>query len=496
MAFKYVNVPENISVEDCISNNYCLAPSKHIGFSPKPSVSFKTLDTLCKESTNKEKIKKEGTYNYTEIGNIDVSSGYVESDKCFGVNVPSDTPKQVQVGDILISTVRTYRGGIGFVNERIENHVCSPAIMILRQVDGSITKEYLFAVLRTDFFIEQILGFQNRGMYPRIEKEAMKCIYIPIPKSTDDLQYITLLVKSYLNKLSLIKKRHKEILSIIDVELKSNQKNNNFTYELPKISEIEEIGRLDTARYSQRYKSYEFFIKNYRHGFFKLSDYGYKVKRGQNLQISNIGQSYYSDVFQKGFYNLAISSNFSEYSIIDKLTYLGNKNDLKKIQKGDIVFSARGAQFGRVIVFPESIANTITNIDSLVIQSKQPKLSRSIFIAMFLNNLRWNKHIYSVAITGSGANSLTQYQSDDINFPEFPDNIQEKVAKLYYNQNSIYSRRPLSPDDFLEIDNEYNKTAGIYNLDKTAKEIRNRLNDSIDAIINGKNIKKEFDITS
>jgi hypothetical protein len=115
---------------------------------------------------------------------------------------------------------------------------------------------------------------------------------------------------------------------------------------------------------------------------------------------------------------------------------------------------------------------------------------------MFLNNLRWNKHIYSVAITGSGANSLTQYQSDDINFPEFPDNIQEKVAKLYYNQNSIYSRRPLSPDDFLEIDNEYNKTAGIYNLDKTAKEIRNRLNDSIDAIINGKNIKKEFDITS
>ena len=187
-----------------------------------------------------------------------------------------------------------------------------------------------------------------------------------------------------------------------------------------------------------------------------------------------------------------MSSNFSEYSTIEKFNYLGNPCSLNKIEKGEIIFSARGAQFGRVVIFPETIENTITNIDSLVIKNNDDNIVRNIFIAMFLNNLRWNKHIYKIAITGSGANSLTQYQSDDINFPNFEESKQKEIALLYHNPEIKYNANILSLSNFLDSDNEYNQQAGIYELDKTAKQLKEILNQTIDNIVNDKDVEIRF----
>lgn len=235
-------------------------------------------------------------------------------------------------------------------------------------------------------------------------------------------------------------------------------------------------------------------MKNYIHGWSTLSQLGYeKPKRGQNLQISNIGISYYSETKKENFYNLAISSNFSEHSTIEKMTYIGNSNELNEIQIGDIIFSARGVQFGRCIVFPETIQRTITNIDSLVIKSVG-KIVQSIFVTMILNAYRQNKYIYGIAITGSGANSLTQYQVDDIPFPNFPQQKQEQIAKLYYNSNVTFDSSKCTLDDFETYDNTFNTTAGIYELDKTAKILKERLNQVIDSIVNDEDVNISFDL--
>ena len=45
---------------------------------------------------------------------------------------------------------------------------------------------------------------------------------------------------------------------------------------------------------------------------------------------------------------------------------------------------------------------------------------------------------------------------------------------------------------FLELDNKYNSTAGIYELDKTAKLLKNILNDSIDTIVQNKDVHISF----
>jgi type I restriction enzyme S subunit len=394
-------------------------------------------------------------------------------------------------GDLLISKDSNI-GEIVILEKDYPSYMTSGAIYKLPVTQN---KYYLLAFIKHQIFREQLDFMVPKGATIRHAKTMFLDCKIPMPnkKSAETIKFIEVLTKAIISKEKLIKERHRTILNIFEKELSENQKPNKFQFTMPTLSEINKVGRLDTSRYSSNYKRYEFLIKNYVNGSFKLSDYGYFAKRGQNLQISNIGQSFYSNDFINGFYKLAVSSNFSEYSTVEKFMYLGNPKNLTTILEGDIIFSARGAQFGRVVVFPEKIKNTITNIDSLVIQSENCTLTRSIFIAMFLNILRWNKHIYYIAITGSGANSLTQYQSDDINFPNFPSKKQKEIATLYHNANVSYKVSKCNLDNFIQTDLEFNMHAGIYELDKTAKQLKVKLNQAIDDIINDREVRISFD---
>jgi hypothetical protein len=47
-------------------------------------------------------------------------------------------------------------------------------------------------------------------------------------------------------------------------------------------------------------------------------------------------------------------------------------------------------------------------------------------------------------------------------------------------------------DNFLEQDNSFNETAGIYELDKTAKQLKEILNKAIDDIANDSEVTITF----
>ena len=498
---RYIKIPESISFKAIEGRNYTLSSSQYVDL-VMPNTNFKLVKDFLARPLKRSDLGNEiGSVNY-----IDNSPFYflrtktlqshtylpeINSETTTSIMPKAFISANLKEGDLLISKDSNI-GEIIILDKDYQNYMTSGAIYKLPVTEN---KYYLLAFIKHQIFREQLDFMVPKGATIRHAKTMFLDCKIPLPnkRSEETIKYVEFLTKSIISKEKLIKERHETILNIIEKELLENQKNNKFRYEFPNLNEIINVGRLDTSRYSKKYKEYEFLIKNYRRGSFKLSDYGYKARRGQNLQVSNIGQSYYTDDFYKGFYKLAVSSNFSEYSTIEKTTYLGNQKDLSKIKAGDIIFSARGAQFGRVVVFPETIDNTITNIDSLVIQSSKSNLTRSIFIALFLNNLRWNKHIYNIAITGSGANSLTQYQADDINFPNFEDKKLEEIASLYYSEKNQFKTGNCTPENFLQTDTKINQQAGIYELDKSAKKIKERLNKTIDDIINDRQVKITFD---
>lgn len=76
-------------------------------------------------------------------------------------------------------------------------------------------------------------------------------------------------------------------------------------------------------------------------------------------------------------------------------------------------------------------------------------------------------------------------------FPNFPEKRQEEIASLYYNSKE-YDTSCFSLENFLEKDNDFNSDAGIYELDKTAKQLKARLDKAIDNIINDKEVELSF----
>lgn len=489
--YKYIRTPRSISFNEIQENNYCFAPSKYSRFIPTESVNYITLDELITETVQKTKISTKSQYKYSEIGDINVENGFVENNSYYGINMPSDNPKTIKEHDIVISTVRTYRGGIGYITDDSNNQCCSPAMIVIRDVKHTITKEYLFAILRNEFFIEQVLGFLNRGMYPRLDKEAMKHILIPIPKNEEILNFISVLVKAYLNKLTLIKERHQAILTLIEQELLNNQKPNQFKFELPTIKEIEESSRLDTNLYRKHFKEIVFQIKNYINGFQTIEKLGFSLSRGQNLQISNIGDSIYSKKKYEKFYTLMLPKFISKYGTVYTVEYLGNSNSLKTLKQGDLIFGAEGFEKGRSIVIIQEEAKVITNIHGITIQQEEHNVSKAIFIKCFLDYLR-NKGLIDLYAVGGNGGSLAQKYWEIIPFPSFPKEKQTEIAKLYHNPENYYQTNIFTLDNFLEQDNLFNQTAGIYELDKTAKQLKQILNQAIENIINDKPVTINF----
>ncbi|MFY9391313.1 MAG: hypothetical protein WAP10_01470 [Bacteroidales bacterium] len=502
MSNSYVKTPTAISFSHIVEKDFTLSSSQYMDLVMPNEKFLFVRDFLSRPLQRKDLGVEVGSLNY-----IGKSTHYflrtkalqqhtflpeVTSETALPIMPNSFVKMNLKKGDLIISKDSNI-GEIVILDKDYPNYMLSGA---LYKLPVSEKKYYLLAFVKHNIFREQLDFMVPKGATIRHAKTMFLDCKIPMPNhnAENTIKFVELITQAIINKERLIKERHSVIIELIEKELLENQNTQKFKFELPRLSEIEAVGRLDVARYSKEYKEFEHLIFNYKNGRFKLSEKGYSVKRGQNLQISNIGESYYSDRNIKGFYRLAVSSNFSEYSTVEKLTYIGNPNNLTKINQGEIVFSARGAQFGRVIIYPENVENVITNIDSLVISNPDAPLFQSIFIAMFLNRLRWNRHIYKVAITGSGANSLTSYQSDDINFPNFSEDKQKKIASLYHNSNSNYQAGTFTLDNFLKKDNAFNETAGIYELDKTAKQLKEILNKAIDDIANDREVTINFNL--
>src|SRR5262249_35587564 len=143
-----------------------------------------TLDKLVVIRDSRATINKGDLYRYAEIGDIDVATGSVIFRRMHGYKLPTPSPAIAKKGDVLVSTVRTYRKGIGLVLEEGENLVTTSAVLNFCGVTSHVpdlTLPYVFSFLRSDFFVEQVWSMLNRGLYPRMDTGALDKILIPIP---------------------------------------------------------------------------------------------------------------------------------------------------------------------------------------------------------------------------------------------------------------------------------------------------------------------------
>lgn len=501
MSNSYVKTPTAISFAEIVEKDFTLSSSQYMDL-VMPNENFLFVrDFLSSPLQRKDLGVEVGSLNY-----IGKSTHYFLRTKAlqqhtFLPEVTSETALPImpncfvrmnlKKGDLIISKDSNI-GEIVILDKDYPNYMLSGALYKL-PVSGK--KLYLLAFIKHNVFREQLDFMVPKGATIRHAKTMFLDCKIPMPNqnSENTIKFVELLTQAIINKEQLIKNRHEHILNIIEQELLSNQKPNKFKFELPTIKEIENVGRLDTNLYREHFKKIVFQIENYTKGFQTIQELGFSLSRGQNLQVSNIGDSVYSKKKYNKFYTLMLPKFLSKYGTVDKIEYLGNPNSLKTLQKGDLIFGAEGFEKGRSIVIIEEQDRVITNIHGITIQQEEHNVNKAIFVKCCLDYLRSKGLIDLYAVGGNGG-SLAQKYWDIIPFPKFDTNQQAEIALLYHNSESIYQADTFTLDNFLEKDNAFNESAGIYELDKTAKQLKEILNKTIDDIVNDRKVNINFNL--
>lgn len=328
-------------------------------------------------------------------------------------------------------------------------------------------------------------------MYPRLDRDSMDFIWIPIHKDGEVINFVSLLTKAIIRKEAEIKKKYRKFIDLIDKELKQNQKPSKFTYNMSLLRDLEETIRLDAGIFCEDYKEKQFIIENYTHGAKNIFDFGFDFKRGQNLQVSQIGRSIYTEKYKPNFYKLIRPLNLSDYGTVEKYEYLGNPRKLQTLNKGEILFSAEGT-IGKFCVFIDIDDKTITNIHGITIFRKDKEDDiESIFLGLILGHLRSKDILDYISVGGQGG-SLAQKYWEYIKIPNFPRSKKEEIAKYYYNLTK-YNEEKLNLINFENEDIKVTTESGIWQLDKQIKQIKQKLDEILYKIVMDEIVQISFE---
>ena len=356
-------------------------------------------------------------------------------------------------------------------------------------------KHYIFGLLKTRHFKEFIDLNTPQGSTIRHSKKIALDYQIPFPTTANHPEpqqvqdLVSVLVQNIIDKEEQIKAKNALIDQLIEAELKDNQKDNTFTYKLPKISEIKREGRMDTGLYEEKFKRKFNPILNYVHGTKTLAELKFTTKKGPNLAVSVIGQSYYSKNKKTiEFQKLILSKNVDDSGGIRSVQYIGNLKKLPIVEDGDFMLFARG-DIGKVLFVDENLAGSTSNFDVFFISSKKP-LHIKLYSMLFLKYLRNIKFWGLYAVQGSAAPSLTDYHLKLVKIPSFPELKQQEIANEYYN--IVEPNQNLTLENYLELEKQRNLKLGIFQLNMEIFDLRDKLEDLVDRIVNEQPIGINF----
>lgn len=495
---RYVRTPDIVTYNEVVNSQYKLSSSLFLKL-VIPNANSKKLAYFLSRKLDRTDLGVEvGSLSY-----IDKSSKYflrtkALQDYSYIPELNSETmlpilPKDfvnmhLKKGDVVISKDSNI-GEVVILEKDYPDCMLSGALYKLPVKEE--WKYYLLAFIKHDIFREQLNAIVPKGATIRHAKTLFLDCLIPLPNCNAEnvVKYVSLLTEAIVNKQVLIKKRHAEILRLIEEELQNNQKPNTFEYHLPTLKDLKEVGRLDASLYKQFYKQKLFLITNYINGSTPLTEQELTLIPGPSLELKLLGTRIDSDVYRKGFYRLITPTQITNYGTVKFEQYIGTPAKIAKIQSGDILFGESGT--GRTLVYLDDDGISINNAHAHVLRSqKQDDLSRIITIRSILQYYKEAGITDCLTVGGSGGHLSPSY-FNRLLIPNFPDAKQKEIAALYHNPIE-YNTGEFTLDNFTEKDNTYNAEAGIYELDKTAKHLQELLNEAIDKIVNDQEVEIKF----
>jgi hypothetical protein len=393
----------------------------------------------------------------------------------------------LQPNDILMSKDSNI-GEVAMVEgARYASYMPSSGLLRLN-VQPAIDRFYLFSFLKHPVFKAQLVAKVPRGATIAHAKSLWKDCEVPFPigaAAKEVTDAISALMQVIVNKESAIRDRHRTLLAVIEAELAAGQVGGSYQHVEPRVGDLRSTTRLDTGLYSRDFLAYKHRIENYKHGATTIGKLGVTSRRGPNLAVSVIGKSLYSDDAVTGWYQLIRPAAINDYGSLNKLEYLGSPKTLALVEIGDLIFGSEATW--RSMVLCEAYQRCTTNFHGTVLSWAAGSMSDIIWLRCMLEFMRNEDVLRHIAVGGQGGHLSPDY-FEYVPVPLFPNAVRTTIAALYHSPG----QRPLgAPTVATLVDWHcgWDKTLGIWELDRERKLLEAQLAELQDRVIHGEMIQ-------
>lgn len=473
--------PTSIKKSDILNKVFSLHPSEHKKIDIR-NRNLKSISNLVVSEGVGEQISVDEylnfNSNYTLVTISNMSKCIIDENQGERISpfIYNDSTKKLSKGDVLVSRNASL-GKITLVNKDF-NGILNGGISYLKFKEDK--KYYVFAFFLLDYGADYLtLLTSGGGTQKNAKRQNLLDLKIPFPTSKNHKspelieKYVSLLTQNIIDKEEQIENRQKNIDELVYTELRNNQKS-NFSYSLPKKSDLLSHKRIDTGLYTEKYKEENHLIENYKNGFSSINTSKFKSGSTPKTRIFNASKSSLkwvtpTNISNEGFYNpiekisMPTSNNLKK----DCILFI---NRTSKGKKGEYVGITC---FYDVSYYGEGQHNQgLYRIEHL---SKD----EMIFTTAFMNSRIMRKICGNISI-GSKMKEMKSYDFATLKFPKFDKSLKQKIGKLYYNN---IGKTNFDFDNYLENEKVRNKELGIFQLNTEIIEIKKELEIVLNKII-------------
>lgn len=285
------------------------------------------------------------------------------------------------------------------------------------------------AMIRSPFFRQQLDAITPRGSTIRHAGELfLDCLLPDIQAEEIDLRDgLDAAIKNIAHCETLCDRKISQASDLISSELLSKP----YIYRSPRIAELIKEKRLDAGFYSEVVTRIEESVSAYSGGCQSISEFGFEMKRGPNLQKRDMGRSIQRKTAAAGYHALVYPSDISERGYIEDVSYIGARSLVWHIAEGGVLFSAEGT-VGRTFAVCDGSLAFITNIHGLIFSPTGRKSNeKSAFLCMYFHFLKRQGFFDKVSVGGQGGSFAVGYWNK-VRVPIFNELLLSEIAKLYH----------------------------------------------------------------
>ncbi|MFV2108810.1 hypothetical protein [Micromonospora sp. LOL_015] len=151
------------------------------------------------------------SFEYIDLSSVDQSEKkIVEARKIVGSEAPSRARQIVEIGDVLVSTVRPNLNGVARVTEEFSGATASTGFSVLRPT-GKLDSGYLYHWVRSQSFVGEMVRKSTGANYPAVTDRTVRAAMIPLV-DIDRQRWIA----DVLDRVDTLRARRRRVIAGVD----------------------------------------------------------------------------------------------------------------------------------------------------------------------------------------------------------------------------------------------------------------------------------------